>query len=68
MNPNRVWCYNELNEEDIQLITEQQIIDTYYNAFCEELKKQNKIPTEDECIAEWAVIFWAWPLKKTGEK
>ena len=57
-----IYCYNELDNPDIQEITDDEIIKEYWNYWCEQMLKVKKghLISRQNCIEDWVVINWAW--------
>ena len=69
----RYWCYNspvdngdDLVEDIVEVISEKEIIDTYYptwyNSMVKKFGKDHVDATycEADCIDDWVVVNWAW--------
>jgi len=63
---NRVWCYYEPikgggHREVIK--TEDQILEQYYDEWCERAKKAGKenLISPENCISDWVAVNWAYP-------
>lgn len=70
MNENRVWAYYEpiSNEKGVTssrevTMTEKQIIEKYYDDWCERVEKAGKkdMISMDNCIQDWVAVNWAYP-------
>ena len=57
----RIFAYNELDE--IIQISEDEIIKQYWDYYCKQMAKVNKIPTKRNCIENFVVTNWAWEVK-----
>lgn len=65
----RVFKYNEYEDTEPRLITEQEIRVEYwpywYERMCKKFGKQevdNKFTFED-CLNDWVIVNWAWEVK-----
>ena len=65
----RVFKYNEYEDTEPRLITEQEIRVEYwpywYERMCKKFGKQevdNKFTFED-CLDDWVIVNWAWEIK-----
>lgn len=54
---------NDYTPVDITL-SKQEVLDSYYEYWSTRMLKINKLPmvTESNCIEDWLVIHWAWPV------
>lgn len=64
---NRLWAYLEPgpDEEPRKLVySEQEILATYWDYWVSQMLRVHKLPmvTEANCIEDWVVLNWAWPL------
>ena len=67
----RVFKYNEYEDTEPRLITEQEIRVEYwpywYERMCKKFGKQevdSKFTFED-CLDDWVIVNWAWEVKDT---
>ena len=65
----RVFKYNEYEDTEPRLITEQEIRVEYwpywYERMCKKFGKQevdSKFTFED-CLDDWVIVNWAWEVK-----
>ena len=65
----RVFKYNEYEDTEPRLITEQEIRVEYwpywYERMCKKFGKQevdSKFTFED-CLNDWVIVNWAWEVK-----
>ena len=66
----RVFKYNEYEDTEPRLITEQEIRAEYwpywYERMCKKFGKQEvdtKFTFED-CLNDWVIVNWAWEVKE----
>ena len=66
----RVFKYNEYEDTEPRLITEQEIRVEYwpywYERMCKKFGKQevdSKFTFED-CLDDWVIVNWAWEVKE----
>ena len=66
----RVFKYNEYEDTEPRLITEQEIRVEYwpywYERMCKKFGKQEvdlKFTFED-CLNDWVIVNWAWEVKE----
>ena len=66
----RVFKYNEYEDTEPRLITEQEIKVEYwpywYERMCKKFGKQevdSKFTFED-CLDDWVIVNWAWEVKE----
>lgn len=60
MNYWRTYLWNESGDS---VVSEQQILDFYWDHWFGKMLDLGKIDqiTPENCIDDWAVVFWAWP-------
>ena len=62
----KYYSYNEIDldplNESIVTVSEQQILDSFYNFWVEKMKKVGKesLISKEKCIEDWVTIHWAW--------
>ena len=61
----RRWCYVEPGDDwqpVKHVMTEVDILATYYPYWCEQMRKVHKEDqiSEQNCIDDWVVVHWAW--------
>ena len=61
----RRWRYTELGDDGQpveRVVTEAEILATYYPWWCEQMRKVHKDDqvSEPNCIDDWVVVHWAW--------
>ena len=62
--------------DEIAVVTEKEIFDTYYHHWCYLMKKKYlstgaNPPTDevlcfDHCLEDWMTVHWAWEVKASG--
>jgi len=61
------WAYNEQDEESpdgnrVVTVTEAEVLATYGPYFRDRCEAIGIVPTDEECIENWAIVNWAWKL------
>ena len=62
----KYYSYNEIDldplNESIVTVSEQQILDSFYDFWVEKMKKIGKesLISKEKCIEDWVTIHWAW--------
>ena len=63
----RTYLFNDWDENDnhvIREITEDEILEDYWNYWNERMVKKfgygHELITKDNCINDWIVVNWAW--------
>jgi hypothetical protein len=48
-----------------EVLTDEEILDTYYTWWSGEMLRVHKAPmiTEEMCIQDWVVVHWAWEVE-----
>lgn len=65
---NRTWQYREEKNDERVIISEEEIIETFWNEFIINEKKFGRNPkktdlAKDECVYLWAARNWAERIK-----
>lgn len=59
----KTYCYYEQDSEGVLLITEQEIIDKYWDYWLDKMVKKYGVDSElitlDNCILDWCSVYWA---------
>lgn len=59
--------WDENNNHVIREITEDEILEDYWNYWNEQMVKKfgygHELITKDNCINDWIVVNWAWEKK-----
>lgn len=58
----RVFYYNDLDEEKLVRITEDKILESYWDYWCRSMKRINKehLISKERCIEDFCVVYGAW--------
>ena len=62
----KCYSYNEIDldplNESIVTVSEQQILESFYDFWVEKMKKIGKesLISKEKCIEDWVTIHWAW--------
>lgn len=65
----KYYSYNEIGvdpfNESIATISEQQILDSFYDFWVEKMKNVGKesLISKEKCIEDWVTIHWAWEVE-----
>ena len=65
----RVYKYNEYEDREPTLITEQEIRSEYwpewYSCMCKKFGKETVDSefTFEDCLQDWIILNWAWEVK-----
>lgn len=62
---------NESNEDVTETLSEEQILETYWDYWCGRMTQTGKDPevhTFQDCIDDWRVVHWAVEVDKNGNK
>jgi len=65
----KYYMYYELvpqGEDPVRVISEKGIIDSYYEEWCEAVKRTGKLYniSEQNCIDDWCISHWAIEVNK----
>ena len=59
-----LWCYDELGDDNPKIISEEEILETYYEFWKGKMIKKygenSHLITNHNCIEDWVTIHWAW--------
>jgi hypothetical protein len=60
----RVYCYDEPSVDQVQEITEGEILKEFwpwwYQKMVDKYGEGHELITEQNCIEDWCTIHWAW--------
>lgn len=67
----KTFRYDEPDENGSNIavtVTEDEIIDRYWDFWCEAMKKVDKghLISRENCIEDFCVIHWAWEVEPCG--
>ena len=62
----RYFAYDELDQEEPVIYSEEYILEYYYPYWKSEMIKKlgDVVLTKEECINDWIVVNWAWEVKQ----
>lgn len=64
----KIFNYNSFDDNNLGVvveITEEEILQSYWSYWVEQMLKVHKLPmiTEQNCIEDFVIANWAWEIK-----